>query len=44
MVGAKSDLPGTSGNHHNANFAIDEASLKVGATFMGQYAYNFLTK
>ena len=44
VVGAKSDLPGTSGNHHNANFAIDEASLKVGATFMGQYAYNFLTK
>ena len=44
VVGAKSDLPGTSGNHHNANFAIDEASLKVGATFMGEYAYNFLTK
>ena len=43
VVGAKSDLPGTSGNHHNANFAIDEASLKVGATFMGEYAYNFLT-
>ena len=44
VVGAKCDLPGTSGNHHNANFAIDEASLKVGATFMGEYAYNFLTK
>lgn len=36
------EIPGTSGNHHNPNFAIDEKALAQAAEFMGTYAYRFL--
>lgn len=42
VTGAKSDRPGTSGNHHNVKFDIDESSIFTTMHIMGAYAIEFL--
>ena len=43
-LGALSKLPGSSPNHHNPKFDIDEASFVVGAEFLATTAYEFLNR
>ena len=42
MLGAHSELPGTSGNHHNPTFCLNEDCMKLGIAFMAEYAWEFL--
>lgn len=42
VVGAKSERPGTSGNHHNVKFDIDESSIFSTMHIMGTYAIDYL--
>ena len=40
--GAHSHRPGTSGNHHNPTFDMDEAAMPLWGEFLAEYAYRFL--
>ncbi|WP_105205131.1 M20 family metallopeptidase [Neobittarella massiliensis] len=40
--GAHSHRPGTSGNHHNPTFDMDEAAMPLWGEFLSEYAYRFL--
>ena len=42
MLGAHSEMPGTSGNHHNPTFCLNEDCIKLGIAFMAEYAFAFL--
>lgn len=42
MLGAHSEMPGTSGNHHNPTFCLNEDCIKLGIAFMAGYAFAFL--
>ena len=42
MLGARSELPGTSGNAHNPTFCIDEGCLEEGLVLFAACLFDFL--
>lgn len=43
-TGAHCTRPGTSGNHHNTKFDLDESAMRKVVEFFGTYAHRYLTQ